>query len=697
MSERKKLFSLNREAFSNPLNLTVIILAFIILLGPVLGPLLTRFNWGFNALNYLPKPLYYIWFPAAAVVAALFIFAPREHFISALTARYLWGDRKIIGRLAAIIIALAFFFLFKYEAHFFGNGYIRVANLTQRTIPVFRWFEFGDTYLAYLLFSLLEAAGTTKIAAAMWAYQILSFIAGLVYISFSFKFSESIFEGDDDRLLSLLLLLFSGLLFFFFGLVENYPILLAVAIILIYLYAHLSGTRQRKYLYFIWALTLIGMIFNFQIITFIPANLYLTFKHLIKRKSFSNFLGSLSASVFILAAVIILYFKAIGNLPLSSHILFLSAKLPDIGYWMFSFHHLMDIFNLTYMIIPVFLIFIFVLIMSFKYLKSERIYITLGFLTISQLLYLLILDPRLGMARDFPMFGLLLTGLLAWGIFSIIKSRGMLRLDGNTIMTLAPLSLLIILPSLYIHLHPPAAEKYLDNYITCNETKTEAALYAFRDYYVTIGENEAAVLKEKAISKAPGALESQLVNDLYAHERFDESFEYALRLVERYPYVGQYRMQIGNLLKHYKRYGDAERELKAAIKLDPYRPDFYHFLSELYREMRLERKCFEALGQGIEIDPRSTMLLIDLAGYSFRAHLPAEVDSLTDLVMTIDSTEPYALMYKGLLADQRGQKQAALNYFERFVGANDRLPEVPVIRKRMNSIVLELRDTTSAQ
>ncbi|MEW5925243.1 MAG: hypothetical protein AB1746_14775, partial [Candidatus Zixiibacteriota bacterium] len=128
-----------------------------------------------------------------------------------------------------------------------------------------------------------------------------------------------------------------------------------------------------------------------------------------------------------------------------------------------------------------------------------------------------------------------------------------------------------------------------------------------------------------------------------------------------------------------------------------YYPEYYHFLSELYREMRLEQKCLDVLNKGLEVDPRSTMLLIDLAGYYFRGHRPTEVDSLINVVMDIDSVEPYAFMYKGLLADQNGRKQAALDYFERFVKINDRLPEVPIIRKRINSIVLELRDTTATQ
>ena len=691
----QKYFSFNRDAFSDSQNILILIVALLVLLAPIAAPSAMQVNWGFNALYYLPPVLFYVWIALAVAVALLLLFAPREHFISSGTARYLWGDRKIIGRSIVLLGALAIFFLFRFDAHFFGNGYIRIANLAQKTKPVFRWFDYGGTIIPYMLYQLLTGLGAAKIAAAMWAYQIISILSGLVFIGFSFKISDSLFETDDDRLLSLMLMLFSGLVLMFFGMVENFPPFMALGILLIYWYIQLDRSKKSKYLYFIWIGTLVGLFLNFQFITFIPANLFLTFKQLIRRRSFSNFIGSLAAGIFILAAIIIFYVDAVGNIALSNRMLFFQGKLPDINYGIFGGHHLSDILNLLFMTIPVFAIFILIIARSFKYLKENRLYITLGFLTLAQMAYLFVIDPKEGMARNIPMFGLIMTGFIVMGIYTLIKGKELFRLNGNTVMTLAPLSLLIILPSFFVHLKPSTAEKYIENYLTYNETKTEAALYAFRDYYVTIGLDSTAIIKEKAINKAPGALEAQLVTDLYAHSRFDESFEYALRLVERYPYVARFRMLMGNLLKHYKRFDDAEKEFMTALELDPYNPELYHFLSELYRERRQNKKCFEILERAVEIDPGSPVILVDLAGHYFRIRKPNVVDSLTDVIISIDSLEPYAYMYKGLVAEQRGRKQAALDYFERFIEINDLLPEVPVIRKRINSIYLELRDTTS--
>jgi len=133
----QKYFSFNRDAFSDSQNILILIVALLVLLAPIAAPSAMQVNWGFNALYYLP--------PVALAVAVvlLLLFAPREHFISSGTARYLWGDRKIVGRSIVLLGALAIFFLFRFDAHFFGNGYIRIANLAQKAKPVFRWFDYG--------------------------------------------------------------------------------------------------------------------------------------------------------------------------------------------------------------------------------------------------------------------------------------------------------------------------------------------------------------------------------------------------------------------------------------------------------------------------------------------------------------------------------------------------------------------------
>jgi tetratricopeptide (TPR) repeat protein len=674
-------FRRNPEILASSTNIIVVILVFLTFLLPVLGPGLILVDWGFNQIDYLPSALYYLWLLLALAAIIHLFMTPKAHFISDSLSPYLWGDKKAIGRTVLIVLALLLFILLRFDAHLYGNGYIRAGNFAQKTRPIFLWHEFGGTLIPYVLYQLIQSLGVAKVAASLWAYRIVSILSGGAFLYFLFMIAENI--GNDDRksLAFFLLIFFSGLTVFFFGMVENVPILLPAIAALIYLIIKLNQERKLKFALYVWIVSIAGVILDLQFITVLPTVLYLSCKHLIRLERIGKFLGSLAALAAILFAVATVYLAAMGNMSLSDRILFLSGKSPDTAYWLFSGRHLADIFNLLFLFAPLFAVFIFAVIRGFGKLRRDPNFKALGLLTVSQIIYLFVIDPKNGMAREINMYAFLLGGFVFF--------------SAHLLTGLCPALFVLILPVFYVHLSPTATEKYIDDYLKYNETKYESALYAFRDYYIIKGEYNEAVSRERAItSLVPGALESQLVSDLYSHNRADEALDYALRLVERFPYNATYRMQKGNLLKHYKRYEDAEKELMTAIELDPYRPELYHFLAELCRETGEDAKAYRILEKGLNIDPASTTILVDLIGFYFRTRQPRIVDSLTDVVIAIDSAEPYAYMYKGLLAEKVGFFELALRYYDKFYKMNDKLPEIPLILKKINSLQLKMKDTT---
>ena len=694
----KSFFSYNRGATDSISNIVVICLVILTLALPIFGPGLAQTDWGFNQIGYLPSVLYYLWILLAAVMAALMLLTPRSRFLPDATATYLWGDRKVTGRIVLMAAALVLFFAFRFDAHLYGNGYIRTANFAQRSEPIFDWIEYGGTIVPYALYQIIHALGAAKLTAAVRAYQIISFASGIWYLLVCLKISEHVSNDGNDRVGFFALTIFTGLSMFFFGMIENTPLLLPVTATFVYFILKHIQFRRPDYIIYIWLITLVGILLDIRMLPLVPASLYVTLSYLIKRRRMGRFLASLTASVAILCAIAIVYLDAVGNIALSRFILFLSGKPPDTNYSLLSIRHLADIFGLFYMFIPLLGIYLYGIIRGFVHLKSDRLFVALLFLTISQILCIFILDPGHGMARDIHIFGFLLTGFLFLGIYSLVRSREKLKLSGDVFMTLLPISLVLILPVFFVHLSAGATERYLEDYLSYNETKYEPALLALRDFYIVEGHNEKAVEVERSItSRSPAALQSQLVNDLYAHERVSEAFEYAIQLVERHPYNATYRMQKGNILKHYRRFADAEEELRTALELDPYYLEVYHFLSELYRETGRDEECRKTLERAIAVDPMSMLILVDLTGYYYRNGQTQTADSLTEVMRGLNPEEPYVYMYKGLICERRGRKEAALEHYEKFVDLKETLPEVPQIRKRMNRIVLEMRDTTSRE
>jgi len=679
-------------------NLIVIGLVIFSCLILFFGNRLTEINSGIGAPDYLFSGLYAIWIVLVILSVALLFINVKKHFISDFLRDYFWGDKKLWGRTLFILTSLAIFYIFRFDAHLYGNGYIRVANFAQKSKPLFLWHDYGSTLLPYLIYQVVLIFGVAKVTAALSAYQIVSIFSGGVFIYFVFKISDLLYDNYNDKITSLFLILFSGLMLMFFGMVENYPILMVFAAAFYYQIIRFNKAGSTNRLLLLWFIALGGTIFHLEAITFVPVVLFLTVRYLFHGKKSGVMAGFITALAVILAALIFLYIKASNDIALENLILYLHGKSPEATYSLFSRFHLLEIFNLLFLYLPLFPVFIFALIIDVKDFKKDKAVPVLLIFMLAQLVYLWVLDPKNGMMREIPMFGFLLTATLFRGVYSLLKIRKRVHLARSTVMALCPAALVLMLPGIFIHLSPTQTNKSINDYLVYNDIKTKAALIALRDFYFEIGDMDSTNHYDQLVEKkTPGALKSRLVNDLYAHERYSEAFDYTNELVMQYPHNYVYRLQRAQLLKFYKKGDQARAEIDTAIMLAPYAIEPYHFLSEYYRESGLDAKSYEVLEKAVAFAPDNIIILTDLLTYYYKKADFRAVDSLSKVALEIDSLAPYPYMYLGLVAENYGRLDSALSLYTKFTTINDGLPDVPLIKKRMNEIYLRRKDSLQAK
>ncbi len=709
MNDMSGYLGYDRNSFKNGANIAAIILIAVTLILSVFGTNIFGTDWGFNQVHYFSTAFFYIWIVAFIGLFALLFIEPKKHFFSVLLEDYFWGKHSVIGRIVFIIIALLIFIFFKIEAFLYGDGYLHIANFYGKTKPIFPPGEYGATIVPYFLFPILKSLGIDAIDAIVHSFRILSWLSGAVFIVTAFKTAELVSDDNDDKIAFFLLLIFSGIILFFFGFMETAPLTLAVASAFAWLVFKLDRTKRNELLIYLWLLFLFGLFLRFQFITFLPPLTYITFKRLIKRRQIANYLGSLSAVVLIIIGPLAFYLAALGDIRLESMLLFFGGKPPETGYSLLSSSHLLDILNLFYLIIPIFLFFIYAIVRRLPFSMKDKIYVSFGFLTIGQMVYAFALDPQHGMARDIDNYVLLLTGFLYLGIYASYKLRRENGFSKNMFMAFCPIALFLIIPMLYVHLNPKTSEQYLNDHLDKNPTKYESYLISLRDYYDFIGQHDLATQKISLLTaRSQAALEARLVADLYQQGRFDDAFEYAIRLVEKNPFVARYRMLKGNMLRHYKRFDGAEEEFKTGLELDPYNMDLYHYLSELYRETGRETECRETLMRGLQVDPQSRRLLVDLTWQNFRIRQLKAVDTLTSMILELEENNPspedpnfnpeaYAYMYKGLIAERRANLDLAGRHYRKFLDLAETLPERPAIEQKVHKIDSLLGDTTTSE
>ncbi|MBN2227495.1 MAG: tetratricopeptide repeat protein [candidate division Zixibacteria bacterium] len=663
----------------------IILITFLI---PAFGARLFANDWGMMQAPILPPGLYIIWLVLAAIALGQLLIKRGHCPVTEAVSRLLWEKPYRVYRWIALIVLLAVFAGFRFDAHLYGDGYIRIANFAQKSKTLFHWYDFGGTVFPYLFYIIWKTLGMSKVTAAALGYQTVSILSGGLFIWAVYKIASVLHDTPRQRTRFFLMTLFSGIILFFFGMVENTILLPSLIALIVLLSTKLlnNGPSVKSYL-FLLVLSIIGVITHVLFLAIIPAVVFAAVVAANRRAGSLKTFGLALSGLVLIAGLMSVYITAAGDIFLENKLLFLSGKQPLPGYSLFSLPHATDILNLLVTVIPLFLIFLFVLVTPHKSDDRRGVSTFFAVLAIGQLVLLFILDPKNGMIRDFPLFAGLLPGMVFWSACRFSSDNATGTDFSNWRDRLAIPALILIIPTLVVHLSPSLTIKRLDAYLEHNEFKYEAALLAMRDYYLTKEEYDLADQRERSVrGKVPDYLKSQMINDLYVHDRYHEALGVAERLIERHPYNAQYRMQYGNVLLHFDRYRDAERELLIASQLAPDNPEIYHFLSELYRQLRHGDKCLASIQRGLNLDPNNLLLLVDLTGYYYLKHEYVAADSMIDIIMEINPEEPYAFMYRGLLAERTGHRQQALAAYRKFIELDELLPEVPQIQERIERL-----------
>ncbi len=648
-------------------------------------------SWGLSGLHYLPSYVLYVWV-GLIVLSLIPLVLKKSIWPFSILEKHLWRPEysKIQWTWLGLIIVI--FWLLRIQGHFWGNGYINLGNFARHDVTIFRWYEYGGTLVPWFIYKFFVLIGISKMAAALWGYRLISSASGAVYIICAHRLARLLSDDDRTRTGFLWLVVFGGQLLFFMGMLENYTLLPAIFMVqtVLTVKRHISGSTND--LLKLWLVTTIGVFADFMFICTLPAVMYSTFSPGRKDQPRPGKIGLITGLLTIVIGLVLVYWKSSTDIFVESRLLHVSVNPATPYYSLIGMKNLSEKLNAIFFIVPLVPLFGLAIVMSLKKFSQFRQTTYFILVTLSQLLVIFIANPYNGTAREIPFYGFLSLGLVLWGSYALVSAGAYIKIGLAGRLPL--IALVMAVPVIWLWHAPESGVAFLKNYFEHNQTKYEPALGAFRDYYFVRGNYARANEEEQSIrGSAPGRLESDLISDLYYHERYTDALEYADRLVERYPYQGKYRIQRGNILEYFKRFTEAENEFKTAIKLNPDDMTAYHFLSELYRQNKLEHKCIEVLDRAQAIAPGDSLIVIDLIGYYYRMRDFRKTDSLTDMILKEHPGEPYGHMYKGLLLEQTKQPDRAVDQYLAFIWLNKDLPEVEIIRKRLEKMAPQRLDS----
>lgn len=565
--------------------------------------------WGCNHLSFLPDGFLYTYILLG--VLPLLLLIPRiESAVSKgmAEAANLFDARRFVWWMLLSAAAVILFGLLRQPVTLLGDGYAVVNNIGGELPVVFKWSEGGAIQIVYWVSRLLPVEGLDRGADA---YAIVSVVSGGLSV---FLFAAIAFEVGQDRVKRLFvfaLLLFSGWMLLFFGYTENYVVLWPF--FLGYIYAALRYLTGRNSLFWPLLLYFAASYIHLQTIFFAPSLLVLFFARGWGRRVYTKY----AVAVWSLIAVVlaagtgVFVWKYLSSLGFMVHFLPPFTDRPTApGYTIFAPRHLVDIINLIFLLIPVWPALLYLAWKNKKKLFSDFTTLFFAVLSVGGIVFVTIVDPRLGMARDWDLFALCMLG----------PALLLLRLSGLNGMRISiPASIVLIafsavLPYVAANVSKEPSISYLRFLCDLDPDRSRTGLVTLRNYFYDTGDTARAVEIEAVVSgRFPQSRLADKVTALISEKRFKPARALADSIYNMNPYVVDGHNMKGIVFLNLGYLDSAEYYFKKSLELGQYEYRTYAHLAALYSRKGNKELMWRNLRRAQELNPEEFNVIHPLA------------------------------------------------------------------------------------
>lgn len=414
--------------------------------------------WGFNSWAFYP----------VGVRVLIFLIA----FLLPLADRipaFRGGQQAISPRLfyrMGIVYALcltALFYLLRGQAHFLGDGDVRIDMLPQM-VPQLRISDYGATVLAQQLYRLFEGFASNP---AELAYQTMSYAGGFLFLIAVIYFSTRLFEDFSRRALFTLVLTTSGYMLLFFGYVENYSIF--VLMVALTALTGLEICRGRLHPLLIIPPLVLAIYLHFLGLALLPAAIYAVVANWrpldFIRKSNRPVKAALILVPVVLALIAFVHFYNQSMFVRFATVPLFENDFTVAGYTLFSIAHILDYVNLTFLVFPgVLIVLLLVILAETREALRQRGVTYLAVLSACCLGAGFLLYPQLGMPRDWDLYAFAGVPLAVLGAYLLLGEKGESIRHRMTPVLLIAVNLMVLVPRVVTQASPDIAAEQVKNY-----------------------------------------------------------------------------------------------------------------------------------------------------------------------------------------------------------------------------------------
>ncbi|HCV43840.1 MAG TPA: hypothetical protein DGH68_10190 [Bacteroidetes bacterium] len=409
------------------LRLLVTVFGAVIILFHLLALLFpSGINWGFHHLAFLS--------PAVSIPIIILMLAALVPQVQAWAIGMLDRPTKKHKKglwIASFCILGLLLWMLRQQTFFLGDGYLVMRNISRAHSVTDLPAPFPTAPLSALIaYHLKEILSSMHVEpAAQFAWQIQSIVCGIASVPVAYKLAGALASDHSSKWVVAAFLIAGGAAQLFFGYVETYPPAYVATMLFLWLSLEYMAGRVSLYLPFIS----FGLLFTFHfgMLSLIPAVLFL-FIVQYRRHGFVSVLLPTIAAKGVTYSILWLcgYTPArLVSVVLKGGSYFLPFTEHDnwqTAYSLFSFWHLIDLFNACILLSP----FLFLMIplaliaVSRQELrwKPETIFLALTF--VGALGWMFMTNFEVGMSRDWDVIAPLSVCAVAFALYGLQRGWG---------------------------------------------------------------------------------------------------------------------------------------------------------------------------------------------------------------------------------------------------------------------------------
>ncbi len=620
--------------------------------------------WGVNHLRFLsPSTRISLGLVLVSAVAASLLL-PR-----ATCERIVGGGSSLIAHCTGwryVLLAVgtaAFFYIMRLPNSFLGDGYTLLGNFSTANEYVHKWTEPASSALVR---GLQAALGGFSHQTALLSFQYLSVLSGAAVVVTVVALVRRLVVHPANQCVAAVALLFSGGTLLYFGYVEFYPLLWAALIL--YVYWAVRALRGGRLIELLAALFfyLIAVAIHLQALWLVGTALWLAAARLLPGLS-----GRRLRMILVVAAALGAIAVSAGYFWLlerddSLALIFLpllTGRSSSPEYAALSPKHLLDIVNLVFLLFPGLAAIAVGRAVCRARASATKLSVFFAPGTFGGAAFLALVDPVLGMARDWDLLSFTVVPPMLWLLVSF--DRHGMHLSGRVVLLLAVVA--VSNGTLYaaVYSSSQAAEDRQLALLRYYGGKDYAGWKIFRDYLAQEGQATEA----KAVSE-------EIMRVLPRHRRLAEGWACLFRndlqtaaaiagnLVLEDPDHAEFLQLQGDVAAGRGDTALARRALHRALRIKPDFPPVLRSLAQLSMREGDFTSAVDMLRRARRLAPQSVEILDDLGAMYIALGHTDSATAVADTILAGQGSAAGGHLIKLIAASKAGDTLTARRHYD---------------------------------